>query len=623
MMQVKIKTMVALVAASVCVGTAVYADGIAVKEAKFADFSAEEYAQYLQNYDKTQVSDLILPLEIIGDKASEIEKATQTMDIDTVYSYTVPKSLDISGLSWDSVPGTAYGIELDFVSNAGNELVSGREAKRAALTEKLKNLKENAGNKRIYVKVPRDMSAAYDMGLDIYSWSDEKLCDVIEVSCVGNETDTDMSIDFWRKAINSQIQIYAVIGNYTDIPANGGRTVTLENTAALANMYLSEGADKIYLNNFGFYAGATYEPLREGDSRSESAAAVIIRACGSLQTLADENMRFVAANSVTGGVNASQNYSPLPIELVFGQYNRFRIKTGNIPADADVKLILGVNKGDASTAKNAIGKLYVNTSTPTYEYTADNMIVDASLSDGEILVYSVDAAALNSGNQVIEMLTYSQNVEVDYAEIRVYPKNNGFIYKNLALTAANEGRNVLNAAADTEYSYTVTAEKKGIYSVGLCYNSSSQVNIKLNGSEYALPANTDLTAHGFAAVRLSCGENTIKISADKECNLNYLVLCYADICVNSADEEITNYKDGILTVNCNLSGLLSGQDFMLIAAVYKNGELVNAEVQSNTVTNADYTMILPINASGGDTLKVYLWDNADKLIPYADVKIYE
>ena len=59
------------------------------------------------------------------------------------------------------------------------------------------------------------------------------------------------------------------------------------------------------------------------------------------------------------------------------------------------------------------------------------MIVDASLSDGEILVYSVDAAALNSGNQVIEMLTYSQNVEVDMPKSECILKTTGSYIKIL------------------------------------------------------------------------------------------------------------------------------------------------------------------------------------------------
>lgn len=621
-MQVKIKTMISLIAACVCIGTAAYADGIAVKEVRTEDFGTEKYVQYLQNYKDTQVSDLILPFTSIGDRTAAVEEAAQSMGINTVYSYSVPENLDISGISWDNVPDTAYGIELDFISDAGNKFVIGAETRRSALTENLRNLYANADGKKIYVKVPRDMAAAYDMGLDIYAWSDEKLCDVIEVSCTGTGTDTDMPIDFWRNAVNSQIQIYSVIGNNTDIPAKSERTMTLENTAAIADMYLSDGADKIYLDNFGIYDGETYEPFREGNLKYESAAAVIIRECGSLQTLAGKNKRYIAANSVTGGADASQNYDPLPMELAFGQYKRFRIKTGNIPEDASVKLILGVCKGDASEAKNAVGKLYVNTKTPEYECTADNMLVDTALSDGEILVYSLDTAALNSDSQIIELLSYNQNVKVDYAEIRVYPKNDGFIYKNLAQTVSDEGRNILNAEADKEYTYTVTAEKGGIYSAGLCYSSDTPINIKLNGIEYALPSENGLTAHGFAAVKLSKGENNITISADTECTLNYMVLCYADISANDSDREIVSYKDGVLTVNCGLSGLLNGQEFMLIAAVYKDGRLVSTNIQNNTVTSANYIMNMPINVSGGDTLKVYLWNNADKLVPYADIKIY-
>ena len=75
-------------------------------------------------------------------------------------------------------------------------------------------------------------------------------------------------------------------------------------------------------------------------------------------------------------------------------------------------------------------------------------------------------------------------------------------------------------------------------------------------------------------------------------------------------------------MNCGLSGLLDGQELMLIAAVYEGDKLVGANVQNSVITSTDYVMTMPVEASGGDSLRVYLWNNADKLVPYADVKIY-
>lgn len=239
-------------------------------------------------------------------------------------------------------------------------------------------------------------------------------------------------------------------------------------------------------------------------------------------------------------------------------------------------------------------------------------------------MYSVDPSTLNADSQIIELLSYSNNVYVDYAELRVYPQNDGFIYKNLAAVASENGRNILTAEANKEYTYTVTAKNDGIYSVGLCYDSNEKVGIKLNGRGYTLPSSTCLTAHGFAALNLKKGENTITLSADTECTLNYIVFCRADISVTNGDEkEITKYENGLLTVNCGLSGLIDGRELMLIAAVYKDKTLIDTKMKSSTITNANYTITMPIEVSGGDTLKVYLWDNANTLIPYSDVKIYD
>ena len=126
-MQVKIMAMISLAAVCVCAGTAAYADGIAVKEARTADFAAENYAWYLQNYRDTQVDELILPSG--ADAAAE---AARAMGINAVCSYAVSSDADISALSWDKLPDAAYGMELDFVAGAGNDFVAGAAARRSA-----------------------------------------------------------------------------------------------------------------------------------------------------------------------------------------------------------------------------------------------------------------------------------------------------------------------------------------------------------------------------------------------------------------------------------------------------------------------------------------------------------
>lgn len=106
---------------------------------------------------------------------------------------------------------------------------------RTVINSKMREIRAAVPALKIAVKLPSDDVTAYDNGLDVYTWSDEKLVDMCLISPYHNEAETDMSLDIWRSIIDSDIEIAGVIGTYMNTPAAEDRMLTLENAAALSN----------------------------------------------------------------------------------------------------------------------------------------------------------------------------------------------------------------------------------------------------------------------------------------------------------------------------------------------------------------------------------------------------
>lgn len=610
------------------------AEGIMVND---AGLNFAQDSQYLSAYKDTQVTDIIISNPSDGIPNGTTENLAE-MGINAWYKYEISSTEELDNINAASIPDGIYGIELDFVGETS--LVENGRAKeiRAAVNESLRKIRQTAGDRRIAVKLPSDFVIAYDNGLDIYTWSDEKLADMYLLAPYHNGVETDMSPDLWRSIIDSNIEIACVIGTYMNTPAAEDRSITLENVAALSNAYLSAGADKIYLENFVYRnAMLTYEPFWETELGNKSAADTVIRECGSLEALRTMNKRFIVSNSrAVGNHSESQNYDPLPLTNNGAGFSALRIKTGNISEESDIKLLIGCTAEDGRELTASDLTVFMNGSRLEYEFTAGGAYLKPGLSDGTVMIYSVDGKILNDINQVIELKSNAyingehMPITVDYVELREDAGSGLFIYRNMSNGENRDGesgRYVLNAPADSELSYEVEADGDGIYALSVCYKSDTEVDLTLNGREYTLPSHSAYTAYGFASINLKKGKNTITFKNNADISYNYFVLTKADEYLTRNGEELITLENGNIVANAKLSGLMRGQDLVLLAALYDGETLENVYYDKQTIDTDNYILKVPfdVDMSGSEnySLKIFLWNNLTDINAYANVKIYE
>lgn len=614
----------------------VAAEGIMVHD---VGLNSAQDASYLSVYEDTLVTDLVFSStadETILNAA--IENAGR-MGINAWYSYEIDSTEEFENIDISLVPEEVYGIELDFITETGL-VPNGHAAEvRTMITSKLQEIRRTAGDMKISAKVPGQYVTAYDNGLDVYTWSSENLVDMLLISPYHHGVETDMSLDVWRGIINSNIEIAGVIGTYMNTPATEDRMLTLENAAALSNVYLSSGADKIYLDDFEYQDSLlTYEPNWETDFHKKSAADTLLRECGNIESLKTMGKRFIVTNSASvGNHSSSQNYDPLPLVNSGVYFSALRIKTGNIADTSSVKLLIGCSREDGMQINSTDITVFMNRNKLTYEFTADYTYLKSNLSNGKVLVYSVDTSILNDINQVIELksnITSSDGthvpITVDYVEMRESPAEDVFIYRNMsegqgnAVVDSEIGRNVINAGADTSLNYELDLENEGIYALSLCYKSDTAVNITVNGSTYILPAQEEYMAYGFASLSLKSGKNEITFINDADISYNYFVLYKADTYLTKNGEEILTFENGQIVANAKLSGLLKGQELVLIVALYDGNKLEKVYYDKQIIDTDNYMMKLPVDLGENNncSMRVFLWNGIAEVKPYASVKIY-
>ena len=606
--------------ASIGIGSAAYAEGISVKDIKGYELSASEYSEYLEAYKDTQVSDLIFPYDLASDTLSAAQNKASQLNLTSWVSYKVESLADM-----ESITATGSHIELDFELSKSEYKVGGISQIRDTVTQKLRDLKNN-GNV-ISATVWRDMDAAYDSGLDIYTWSAEELVSEITIKTQNNTADNDISVDFWKSIIGKNIKINVSVGLNQNTNTTSSRKATLENAAAMANIYLSGGAAKVYFDDFAYIEDSlTFEPMWEGNVFSKDAFNFLVRSCGSVKTLSDMNKRFfVTSSEMNAMADESYEYNPLPLIGQYHQWKALRIKTGKISADNKAVLLIGFTCTSGITpAVNNI-EVCLNKELLSGTFEADGKYLDTSLYEGKVFAYEVDVEKLKENDQIVEIRSVSDEISVNYIELRVMNESDNFIYLNMSDAGQTDsGRNVVTAALGDTFSYNVTAPKAGVYGLALCYKADNDTAILLNGEEYVLKAHSDYETYGFAPVKLNQGENTLSIEVKGDIIFNYMVLSKADLAAYLNDTEIEKIQDGSYVVKGNISGLLKGQKLSLIAAVYEGDRLIWATFKDYEVNTDNYEFEMPISITGisNGSLKLFLWNNMSDIVPYADCKIY-
>ena len=615
------KLMLIMAFLSIGIGSTAYAEGIAVKDIKGYELSAAEYSEYLDAYSDTQVTDIVIPADTDSTILEVAKGKAPQMNMNLWISYKIETPEDLKEVT--TVSGSC--VELDFEISSSEYKKGGISLVRKTITEKLRELKNNGV--KVSAAVWRDMDIAYSCGLDIYTWSDEELINEITIKTGSNTADNDIGVDFWKSIISENIRINVSVGLNQNTQTTSSRKATLENAAAMANIYLSDGADKIYFDDFGYEEDSiTFEPMWEGNVFSKDAFNFLVRNCGSIETLSDMNKRFFVANSeMSVATDASYEYNPLPLTGQYYKWNALRIKTGQISSTDKAVLLVGFTGTSGTTpAANNI-EVCLNHTMLSSSFEADGIYLDASLYEGKVFAYDVDTEKLDSNEQILEIRSISDEISVNYIELRVMNESDKFIFLNMSDgTQTDSGRNVITAAKGDTLSYSVTVPQAGIYGFSLCYKTEKDTGIILNGEKYTLKAHSDYETYGFASLRLNQGENIINISAEDEVSFNYLVLSKADLAAYNNDVEIEKLQNGNYVVKGSISGLLKGQNLSLVAAVYEGERLLNVTFKDYEVNTDNYSFEMPVNVTGisDGKLKLFLWNNMFDIIPYADCRVY-
>ena len=164
------------------------------------------------------------------------------------------------------------GIELDFLRTTPLFAPGGSDEGMPLLTDMMRRIRKEAdkaaekfGHRvRIMVRVCPDPETNLASGMDVFTWAEEGLCDIVApcpMQPYGNRLDIPVAI--WKKLLPANIVLAPGIDIGISSGYPGGRMKTNKETdAGFAATYYYRGADAVYFYNH-FYAGSSYHKRDE------------------------------------------------------------------------------------------------------------------------------------------------------------------------------------------------------------------------------------------------------------------------------------------------------------------------------------------------------------------------
>ena len=200
----------------------------------------------------------------------------------------------------------------------------------------------------IAVRLARDIEKSLRFGFDAVAWAKEGLADIIIPSPRWGGSDSAIPIEEWKAKLPG-VRIFGCIETNINVlhprwPAVG--TMSLETICGHGASLLSRGADELYgFNLFG------------ENQRDKSVWPVL----GSYEEIVKNPMRFIVVDEDHDIFPVgTEQWKQLPI--IPENENTITIKTGNLPNDKTVRLILAFDEGapeDAEVSVNgkSVGEL--------------------------------------------------------------------------------------------------------------------------------------------------------------------------------------------------------------------------------------------------------------------------
>ncbi len=299
------------------------------------------------------------------------------------------------------------GLELDFMREPycfnykdGREHVAIMNDFMRDVKKIVTEAEERRGTKiPILVRVPRDPETALDYGFDPVTWEKEGLCDILNPTPRWETSDSDIPIKRW-KTLLPKTEIHA--GIEILVSSICGRDhAEADMTRGYANLYLSEGADKIYLYNYYVNPFAPDAVIQEAH-----------RTCGTLDHTASATRRNIVTYQDIA-IHPAHRYHPLPMTVKAGETAELSIGTGTI-GGREAYFILGVTGAEPEITANGIP------AEKSTEYLDDPYYKQA---DGTFLSYKITPTArkCEGEDDTHQHITIAAQTDltVIYAEIRI------------------------------------------------------------------------------------------------------------------------------------------------------------------------------------------------------------
>lgn len=326
------------------------------------------------------------------------------------------------------------GVELDFMREMFCFSIGGEIDGREIMTDFIKQVRavmkkydEKRGKKMpLLVRVAYSPELCYDMGFDVVRWAREELVDTIVASPRWCPTDNNIPVEFWKQILAPYKVSFAAATELILSTDKEGKFWLNTHETALATCFqhLSAGSDFVYLFNY-MRSNVTdynnpenyvmYSDLYKWDNYQH-----LLRNAGEYETA----IRCVRRHVPTHHDLQPNAIRPFPgkCDTVNG-YKTLKIRTGDVPEDAQVTLILGcraLEEGKELPGDKIVA--YINSHPLHFTETIE---VKPAFTQNPGYCFPIDPAVIRSVNTV--ELTIPKDgthipFEIDFAEIRVVPK---------------------------------------------------------------------------------------------------------------------------------------------------------------------------------------------------------
>ena len=274
------------------------------------------------------------------------------------------------------------GVELDFMREPYCFRPGFEDEGRGILRRFAEDVKKAVGERSLSLRTFRDPASDFYSGIDAVGLARAGLVDLVVPTPRWETSDSHIPVDLWRNVLPSEVRLAA--GTDVNIRGEGEglRYYTDEELYGMANAFLTQGADDVYLFNH------SYRKIGSADDDE------ILRHAGDLSTLQDCRRKNKVTFQDVAAVGEKPSH-PLPLFLSERAHSYLRIPTGR--SSAPLYLLLSGEDGEDY-------EVFVNSAPVTYLG-----------KKGGMLCYKVDA--VRPCHQMVELRARGGAKTVSLAEI--------------------------------------------------------------------------------------------------------------------------------------------------------------------------------------------------------------